>query len=67
MPALLVLLCIAAITVIYFQNNPLEHSRRFMLRRFVNWFPLGMTYSFMYMARYNPQCGQDRAGGRDDQ
>ncbi len=24
-----------------------------MWRRFLSWFPLGMTYAFMYMARYN--------------
>ena len=24
-----------------------------MTRRFINWFPLGMTYAFLYMARYN--------------
>ena len=24
-----------------------------MLRRFINWFPLGMTYAFLYMGRYN--------------
>ena len=26
---------------------------RFRLRRFLNWFPLGLTYAAMYMARYN--------------
>ena len=24
-----------------------------MTRRFINWFPLGMTYAFLYMGRYN--------------
>ena len=37
----------------YFRNNPMRHGRKFMVRRFVNWFPLGMTYAFLYMARYN--------------
>ena len=37
----------------YFFNNPLQHSRWFMVRRFLNWFPLGMTYAFLYMGRYN--------------
>jgi OPA family glycerol-3-phosphate transporter-like MFS transporter len=38
---------------IYFYNNPLEHRRWFLIRRFINWFPLGMTYAFLYMGRYN--------------
>src|SRR5205823_6607925 len=32
---------------------PLKHGSWFMLRRFINWFPLGMTYAFLYMGRYN--------------
>src|SRR2546430_14120649 len=49
----LVALCLAAIVGLYFYNNPLNHSRWFILRRFINWFPLGMTYAFLYMGRYN--------------
>ncbi|HEX9971033.1 MAG TPA: MFS transporter [bacterium] len=30
-----------------------RHSREFRLRRFLNWFPMGLTYAFLYMARYN--------------
>ena len=41
------------IITLYFKRNPLKHSRKFMWRRFLSWFPLGMTYAFMYMARYN--------------
>jgi OPA family glycerol-3-phosphate transporter-like MFS transporter len=29
------------------------HDQAFLRRRFLNWFPLGMTYAFLYMARYN--------------
>ena len=50
---LLVGLCLAVVIVLYFRSNPLAHSRWFMVRRFINWFPLGMTYSFLYMGRYN--------------
>jgi OPA family glycerol-3-phosphate transporter-like MFS transporter len=39
--------------VVYFINNPLHHGRWFMMRRFINWFPLGMTYAFLCMGRYN--------------
>jgi OPA family glycerol-3-phosphate transporter-like MFS transporter len=31
----------------------LGHSRAFKLRRFQNWFPVGVTYAFLYMGRYN--------------
>jgi len=34
-------LCLFATIAIYFFNNPLEHGRWFMVRRFINWFPLG--------------------------
>jgi OPA family glycerol-3-phosphate transporter-like MFS transporter len=61
-PALLVLFCLAVIIVVYFRNNPLRHGRWFMARRFINWFPLGMTYSFMYMARYNLNVAKDALG-----
>lgn len=31
----------------------MEHTPAFRLRRFLNWFPLGLTYAAMYMGRYN--------------
>jgi len=34
-------------------RNPLRHSKEFRRRRFLNWFPLGLTYATMYMGRYN--------------
>src|SRR5690242_17089890 len=45
--------CLAAIVVMYFTSNPLQHGRRFMVRRFINWLPLGLTYAFLCMGRYN--------------
>jgi OPA family glycerol-3-phosphate transporter-like MFS transporter len=46
-------LCLVAVVVAYFFNNPMRHGRWFMMRRFINWFPLGMTYAFLCMGRYN--------------
>ena len=46
-------LCLLAVIGIYFYNNPLHHGGRFLVGRFINWFPLGMTYAFLYMGRYN--------------
>jgi len=45
--------CLLAVVVVYFISNPLRHGRWFMMRRFINWFPLGMTYAFLCMGRYN--------------
>jgi len=33
--------------------NPQSHSWAFRVRRFRNWFPLGVTYATFYMGRYN--------------
>lgn len=50
------------VVILYFLNNPLSHSKKFMLRRFMNWFPLGMTYAFLYMARYNLNIAKNAMG-----
>jgi len=58
----IVVLCLLAVIGLYFGNNPLKHGRWFMMRRFINWFPLGMTYSFLYMARYNLAVSKNALG-----
>ncbi|MBX3021497.1 MAG: MFS transporter [Bdellovibrionales bacterium] len=62
MDLFLVGLCFVAVITIYFRHNPLHHSRAFIMRRFVNWFPLGMTYAFLYMARYNLNVSKNALG-----
>ena len=57
-----VALCLAAVVAAYFCNNPLKHDRRFIVRRFINWFPLGMTYAFLYMGRYNLNVSKNALG-----
>ncbi len=54
--------CLVAVIAGYFLNNPLGHGRRFIVRRFLNWFPLGMTYSFLYMGRYNLNVSKNALG-----
>jgi OPA family glycerol-3-phosphate transporter-like MFS transporter len=54
--------CLAVIIGLYFHNNPMGHSRWFMMRRFINWFPLGMTYAFLYMGRYNLNVSKNALG-----
>jgi OPA family glycerol-3-phosphate transporter-like MFS transporter len=60
-PAVIGLLLVGVI-VIYFCSNRLHHSRWFLIRRFINWFPLGMTYAFLYMGRYNLTVSKNALG-----
>ncbi len=53
---------LAAVVVLYFYHNPMRHSRWFMVRRINNWFPLGMTYAFLYMGRYNLNVSKNALG-----
>src|SRR5687768_14611663 len=39
-----------------------EHSAAFRTRRFLNWFPLGLTYAFLYMGRYNLNVAKQALG-----
>lgn len=52
----------AIVVGLYFNNNPLKHGRKFMWVRFINWFALGMTYAFLYMARYNLSVSKNALG-----
>jgi OPA family glycerol-3-phosphate transporter-like MFS transporter len=38
------------------------HTRAFRLRRFINWFPMGLTYAFLYMGRYNLTISKNALG-----
>jgi OPA family glycerol-3-phosphate transporter-like MFS transporter len=58
----MVALCLAAVVAAYFLNNPLRHGGWFMTRRFINWLPLGMTYAFLCMGRYNLNVAQVALG-----
>ena len=62
MQMFLVSLALTYIIVLYFVSNPLKHTKKFMWRRFLNWFPLGMTYAFMYMGRYNLNVAKGALG-----
>ena len=47
------LLGVIALVVRRLPRVDLGHSEAFRRRRLWNWLPLGLTYSFLYMARYN--------------
>lgn len=38
------------------------HSKAYLTRRFLNWFPLGLLYAFLYMARYNLNVAKNSLG-----
>ena len=50
-----IILLLGAIALVLARLPKVElgHSEAFKKRRFWNWFPLGMTYAFLYFARYN--------------
>lgn len=50
---ILILLVAVAIVVVRLPKVDLGHSDAFKRRRLLNWLPLGMTYAFLYMGRYN--------------
>ena len=62
MDLIIVGITMAIVVGLYFQNNPLNHTPKFMWKRFINWFALGMTYAFLYMARYNLSVSKNALG-----
>lgn len=42
--------------------GPPKHSLYFCFRRFLNWFPMGLAYAFLYMGRYNLTVCQKALG-----
>jgi MFS transporter, OPA family, glycerol-3-phosphate transporter len=48
-----ILLAVIALVMRRLPRVELGHSDAFRRRRFMNWFPVGMTYAFLYMGRYN--------------
>jgi MFS transporter, OPA family, glycerol-3-phosphate transporter len=50
----ILILCAAiAIVLRRLPNVSVHHSAEFKRRRVLNWLPLGLTYAFLYMGRYN--------------
>ena len=47
---------------IFRQNPEVVHTTQFKLRRVINWLPLGFTYAFLYMARYNLTVSKNALG-----
>jgi OPA family glycerol-3-phosphate transporter-like MFS transporter len=43
-------------------GNPVGHDKSFRRRRLLNWLPLGLTYAFLYMGRYNLTVSKNAFG-----
>lgn len=50
---ILVLCAVIAVVVSRLPRVDVGHTRSFLHRRTLNWVPLGLTYAFLYMGRYN--------------
>src|SRR6185503_12154058 len=50
---ILVLIAVIAIVVTRLPKVDVGLTAAFRRRRALNWLPLGLTYAFLYMARYN--------------
>jgi OPA family glycerol-3-phosphate transporter-like MFS transporter len=50
---IVLLLAAVAVVVARLPRADLGHSPAFIRRRRLNWLPLGLTYAFLYMGRYN--------------
>ncbi|HET9624518.1 MAG TPA: MFS transporter [Kofleriaceae bacterium] len=50
---ILILCAVIAFVVSRLPRVDLGHTRAFRRRRVANWLPLGLTYAFLYMGRYN--------------
>jgi OPA family glycerol-3-phosphate transporter-like MFS transporter len=53
--ALSILALLIAVAIVYARLPRVDvgHTPAYLRRRFINWFPLGLTYAFLYMGRYN--------------
>jgi len=50
-------------SLLSFDNNGKPvHSSEYKIRRILNWLPLGLTYAFLYMARYNLTVSKNALG-----
>jgi OPA family glycerol-3-phosphate transporter-like MFS transporter len=61
-PILILLVVVAIVIARLPKVEGVEHSPEFRRRRVMNWLPLGLTYAFLYMGRYNIKVSQRAFG-----
>ncbi len=59
---ILILLAVIGIILVRIPKIDLKHSEAFKKRRILNWLPLGLTYAFLYMGRYNLTVSKNAFG-----
>ncbi|MCB9729119.1 MAG: MFS transporter [Deltaproteobacteria bacterium] len=59
---IVILLVVVAIVIGRLPRVQLGHSDAFRRRRVLNWLPLGLTYAFLYMGRYNLTVSKNALG-----
>lgn len=65
-PILLLLVVVGVVISTLPKVRGVEHSPAFVRRRVLNWLPLGVTYAFLYMARYNLEVAKGAFSGMRD-
>ncbi|MCU0699800.1 MAG: MFS transporter [Myxococcaceae bacterium] len=63
---IILLLGVIALVLWRLPKVDLGHSEAFKRRRFWNWFPLGLTYAFLYFGRYNVNALTSALGSKTD-
>lgn len=64
-PIFLLLMVVAVVLNRLPQVEGVNHSAAYRKRRVFNWLPLGMTYAFLYMGRYNIKVSQHAFGDKN--
>jgi len=62
LPILILLVAVVLVIARLPKVKGLDYSRAFRRRRVMNWVPLGLTYAFLYMGRYNLKESQSAFG-----
>jgi OPA family glycerol-3-phosphate transporter-like MFS transporter len=66
LPILILLLAVGVVIGRLPRVKGLDYSDKFRRRRVMNWLPLGLTYAFLYMGRYNLKVSQSAFGAIQD-
>jgi OPA family glycerol-3-phosphate transporter-like MFS transporter len=55
-----ILLLLVVVSFVFYRLPSVDvgHDRKYLRRRLMNWLPLGLTYAFLYMGRYNLKVSQ---------
>ncbi len=61
-PILILLVVVALVLIRLPKVEGVTHSDAFRRRRVMNWLPLGLTYAFLYMGRYNLTVSKNALG-----